>query len=161
MTRRLRRSRAGALAVEGAIVYSVVCVLFFGLIVGGIGVFRYQQVALLAREGARFAAVHGSDWQSDNNQSACTASQILEQGVLPRAASMAPSAVSINVQFVNRAAGTVSDWDKAAHPPTSLDNVNNTVTNRVRITVTYEWVPGALMVGPLYLTSTSELSMSY
>ncbi len=105
--------------------------------------------------------MHGSDWQSDNNQSACTADQIREQAVLPRAASMVPAAVAISVQFVNRAAGTVSDWDKVAHPPTSLDDVNNTVTNRVRITVTYEWVPGAMIVGPLYLTSTSELSMSY
>ncbi len=163
MSRRVRHRhrRAGALAVEGAIVYPVVFVLFFALIVGGIGVFRYQQVALLAREGARWAAVHGSDWQADQNQSACTQDQILQQAVLPRAASMAPSAVTIRVEFVNRAAGTVSEWDKVAHPPTSLDNVNNTVTNRVRVTVTYEWVPGALLVGPLYLSSISELSMSY
>lgn len=161
MTRRVRVRRAGGLAVEAAIVYSTVLLLFLALIVGGIGVFRYQQVAMLAREATRYAAVHGSDWQSDNNQSPCTQAQILQQAVLPRAASMATAAVSIEAQFVNRAAGRVSDWDTVAHPPTSLDDQNNTVTNRVRVTVTYQWVPSALIVGPLYLSSTSELSMSY
>jgi Flp pilus assembly protein TadG len=161
MTQRLQDKRAGALAVEAAIVYSVLFVLLFGLIAGGIGIFRYQQAACLAREGARWASVHGDDWQSDLNIAACTADQIRQQGVLPLAARMDPAALSVQVQFINRAAGTVSDWDQVGHPPTSLDAANNLVTNRVRITVTYRWTPGALLVGPLYLKSTSEMSMSY
>jgi Flp pilus assembly protein TadG len=156
-----KRKRRGALAVEGAIVYSVLFILLLGLIVGGIGVFRYQQAACLAREGARWASLRGGDWQTDNNQQATTQEQILQQGVLPFAAGMDPSSVAIQVEFVNRAANQVSAWDKVSHPPTSRDLLNNVATNRVRVTVSYQWVPGALLVGPLYLTSTSEVTMWY
>jgi hypothetical protein len=85
----------------------------------------------------------------------------MQQGVLPFAAGMDPASVSIQVEFVDRAANQVSDWDKVSHPPTSRDAANNLVTNRVRITVSYQWVPGALLVGPLVLTSSSEVTMWY
>ncbi len=161
MTRRPRPPRRAALAVEGAVVYSVLFLILLALIVGGIGVFRYQQVALLAREGARWASVHGADWQTENQQAACTQDQITQQAVLPMAAGMDPAAVSVQVQFVDRVAGAASDWDTVSHPPTSRDGMNNVVTNRVRVTVTYQWTPGALLVGPLYLKSTSEMVMWY
>jgi Flp pilus assembly protein TadG len=151
----------GALAVEGAIVYSVLFLLILGIIIGGIGVFRYQQVACLAREGARWASVHGGDWQTDSGKAASTESQVLQQAVLPLAAGMDPAAVSIQVQFVDRAANSVSAWDKVSHPPQSRDSANNLVNNRVRVTVTYQWVPGGLLNGPLYITSTSEMAMWY
>src|SRR5262245_51612057 len=161
MTQRVQAKRTGALAVEAAIVYSVLFVLLFGLIAGGIGIFRYQQVACMAREGARWASVHGSDWQANTQHAASTADDILQLGMLPLAARMDPALLSVQVQFVDRSANTNSDWDRVSHPPTSLDAANNMVTNRVRVTVTYQWMPGALLVGPLYLKSTSEMSMSY
>jgi Flp pilus assembly protein TadG len=156
-----KRRRRGVLAVEGSIVYSVLFLLLLGLIVGGIGVFRYQQTACLAREGARWASLHGGDWQTENNQQTTTQEQILQKGVLPFAAGMDPASVSIQVDYVNRAASQVSEWDQVSHPPTGRDVANNLVTNRVRVTVTYQWMPGALLVGPLYLTSTSEVTMWY
>jgi len=55
---RLRR-RLGATILECAIVYPITFFLIFGLLVGGMGIFRYQEVAHLARECARFAATHG------------------------------------------------------------------------------------------------------
>jgi Flp pilus assembly protein TadG len=153
--------RRGALAVEGAIVYSVLLVLLLALIVGGIGVFRYQQVACMAREGARWASLHGADWQWDGNYKPSTQDQVLQQAVLPFAVGMDPSAVSIQVQFLDRASGSASGWDSVGHPINSRDDVNNRVTNRVRVTVTYQWVPGALLTSPLYLTSSSEVTMWY
>jgi Flp pilus assembly protein TadG len=155
------RKRRGALAVEGSIVYSVLFILLLGLIVGGIGVFRYQQTACLAREGARWASLHGSDWQTENDQQTTTQDQILQQGVLPFAAGMDPASVSIQVDYVNRATNQVFGWDRVGHPVTGRDVANNLVTNRVRVTVTYQWIPGALLLGPLYLTSTSEVTMWY
>jgi hypothetical protein len=139
----------------------VLFILLLGLIVGGIGVFRYQQTACLAREGARWASLHGSDWQTEGKQQPSTQEQILQQGVLPFAAGMDPSSVSIQVEFVDRAANQVSEWDQVKHPTTSRDVANNLVTNRVRVTVTYQWVPGALVAGPFYLTSSSEVTMWY
>ena len=163
MTRRAsaERKRTGALAVEAAIVYSVLFILILGLIVGGIGVFRYQQVACMAREGARWASVHGGDWQTDTTQPAAAQDDILQQAVLPFGVGMDPTAVSIQVQLVDRAAPKVSEWDKVGHPPTARDSSSNLVTNRVRVTVTYRWIPGALLVGPLNLSSSSEVNMWY
>ena len=158
---RSRHIRRGALAVEGAIVFSVWFVVMLALIVGGIGVFRYQQVACLAREGSRWASVHGSDWQAEQGVSASSQNDVLQQAVLPLAVGMDPSAISIEVQFIDRVAGKVSAWDTVSHPPVGVDGANNNVTNRVRVTVTYQWTPGALMGGPLYLTSTSEMLMWY
>ena len=57
MIRRNSDKRRAALAVEMAVVLPVLLFLLLMLIVGGIGVFRYQQVACLAREGARWGSV--------------------------------------------------------------------------------------------------------
>src|SRR5213593_2814721 len=45
------RQRRGASVLEFAIVAPVTFMLILGLIIGGLGVFRYQEVAQLAREG--------------------------------------------------------------------------------------------------------------
>lgn len=161
MIRSPRPPRRAALAVEGAIVFAVWFTVMLALIAGGLGVFRYQQVACVAREGARWASVHGSDWQSDTNATAAQQNDVLQQAILPLAVGMDPSAISVQVQFVDRVAGTVSSWDTVKHPPVGVDSAGNDVTNRVRVTVTYQWTPGALLVGPLYLTSTSEMLMWY
>ena len=58
MLRRNSPPRSGGTLVEMAVILPVVFLLIFGLIVGGIGIFHYQEVARLAREGARWAAVH-------------------------------------------------------------------------------------------------------
>jgi hypothetical protein len=52
--------------VEAAIILPVAFFLIFGLIIGGLGVFRYCEVAHLARETARFASVHGGQYAKDN-----------------------------------------------------------------------------------------------
>jgi Flp pilus assembly protein TadG len=57
-TRRKSRRRGGTV-VECAVIYPLTFLLIIGLMVGGFGVFRYQEVASVAREGARWASVHG------------------------------------------------------------------------------------------------------
>lgn len=54
------RPSRGTNAVEAAIALPVAFLLILGTCVIGLGVFRYQQVASLAREGARYASVHGA-----------------------------------------------------------------------------------------------------
>jgi len=71
---RLRNpSRRGASAVEAAIVYPVALFFVLGLVVGAMGVFRYQETAALAREAARYASVHGASYAQATGQSAATA----------------------------------------------------------------------------------------
>jgi hypothetical protein len=54
------RRRWGGTLVEGAVVGSLSLMLLLGTVVIGLGVFRYQQVADLAREGTRYASVNNA-----------------------------------------------------------------------------------------------------
>ena len=51
--------------MECAIVLPVTFFLLFSLFVGALGIFRYQEVATLAREGARYASTHGYQYRKD------------------------------------------------------------------------------------------------
>jgi Flp pilus assembly protein TadG len=157
---RVSLSRPGAMAVEAAVVYPVMLVLFLGLIVGGMGVFRYQQVACQAREAARWASVRGVNWQLQTNQDSPTKQQIYQQAVLPYAAGMDTSMLSIQVLWINQATGTAVDWDSAGKDVQSLPASQQPVTNTIRVTITYQWSPNLFLVGPVNLTSTSEIPMS-
>jgi Flp pilus assembly protein TadG len=149
------------LTVEAAIVLPVMLFLLLLLISGGMGVFRYQQVACQAREAARWACVRGSKWQSATKKTSPTQQQILQNAVLPFAAGMDTSKLSIQVQWLNEATGMSVPWDSSSKAPTSVTASGQTVTNRVRVTVTYQWYPGIIVPGSLNLTSTCEIPMSF
>src|SRR5947209_1447179 len=57
--------RKGVTVVECAIVYPVTFLILLGLVFGGMGIFRYQEVASLARAGARYASTHGAQFRKD------------------------------------------------------------------------------------------------
>src|SRR5438876_682067 len=76
-------------ARNGAIVYPVMLMLTIGLAIVGLGVFRYLQVAELAREGARYAAVHGGEWATDwNSGTLTTRDNVYNNAILPHAAGL-------------------------------------------------------------------------
>jgi Flp pilus assembly protein TadG len=153
-TRRPRRR--GATLVECAVVFPVTFLLLLGLIVGGLGIFRYQEVASLAREGARWAAVHGgqSVREADPlnpNPPPITGTVVYQNAVQPRAVSLDPARLACAVS-----------WDDAAEMPSYLDYTQNPPVwrpNRVTVTVTYQWVPEAYL-GGITLSSTSVMPVS-
>jgi Flp pilus assembly protein TadG len=157
--RRQSERRRGSQAVEAAIVFPVLMFLLLALIVGGIGVFRYQQVALLSQEASRWAGVRGADFQKDADAPSPTQAQILQQAVLPLAVGMDPSSISLQVQWIDQGNAKITDWDSAPKYVKSQTPGGDWVTNTVRVTVTYQWSPG-LLVGPLTLTSCCEGPMS-
>src|SRR5947209_18614120 len=66
MLRRSRsKARAGVTVVECAVVYPITFLLLLGLVVGALGIVRYQEVAALARSGARYASTHGAQYRKD------------------------------------------------------------------------------------------------
>jgi Flp pilus assembly protein TadG len=160
MTRPVRASRRGAAAVEAAVVYPVLVLLLFGLIVGGLGVFRYQQVALLAREGSRAASVRGSQWQKDTGQPSPTQQQLGDQ-VKALASGMDPAVMAVQVDWVEMTTGTVTPWDGASKKTTSQTVSGSPVANHVRVTVTYQWMPELFLAGPLTFKSVSEVPLTY
>ena len=77
IAKRNRPDRRGAAALEAAVVYPVAMLLLIGTVVLGIAVFRYEQLQALAREGARYASVHGPTYASEQNSSYATSSTVL------------------------------------------------------------------------------------
>jgi hypothetical protein len=169
-----RWHRLAATLVESAFVLPITFLLILGLVVGGMGVFRYQEMAHLARLTARFAATHGGQYAQDN-------ASAIQAGTLPtvnknyltqdvaaaNAAGLDPSKLSVSVTITTHS-GTY-DWDDTTDtnnraPYSSYtDSNNNTVNviNLVNVTVSYQWLPEWFLVGPITLTSTSVVPMSY
>ena len=61
--RRHLRGRQGQALLEFALVFPILMMFLFGIIIWGLGVFYQQQVQNVAREGARYAAIHSSEAQ--------------------------------------------------------------------------------------------------
>jgi Flp pilus assembly protein TadG len=154
---RRKRGRRGATVVECALVYPLTFLLIIGLIVGGLGVFRYQEVASVAREGARWASVHGYQCVQEANPGAgnptlTTPADVYNNSIKPQAdaANLDPPSLAYTVS-----------WADASQAPTYYDsNSGKWRTNTVTVTITYQWIPEAYL-GSITLTSTSVMPMSY
>jgi len=153
--------RNGALTVEAAVVFPLMIFLLLAMVIGGIGVLRFQQVACQARETARFAAVHGGDYQLFTNATSPTQQMIFQQVVVPMTAGMAVESLTLQVQWIDQSTGKLYTWDSASKDVLSITPLGEYVTNTVRVTVNYQWTPNFLGVGSLSLQSTSEIPMVY
>src|SRR4051794_18504475 len=94
-----RRPRRGATTVEFAIVCSTVLLLLIGLIVGALGVFRYQEVARLARDGARYASVRGEAYAKTTGRPTATTDDVSKYAVLPGAVILDPAKLTTDVTW--------------------------------------------------------------
>jgi Flp pilus assembly protein TadG len=141
---RVRRTpnppRRGVQMVETAIVLPVVMMLTLGTCSTAMGVYYYELVATLAREGARYASVHGTQYAADTGNSAATPADIYNNAILPMAVGLTPSQLAYAVTW---------------------NTTNSPYNNSVIVTVTYQWTPDLYITGPLNLTSTSVMPMSY
>jgi Flp pilus assembly protein TadG len=167
--------------IESAIVLPAVFLLMLGLLVGGLGVFRYQEMAHIARETARYASVHGSRYAADNPSAAAVDLAALKAYAASKAVSLDTTQWTITVQMTVFAPGATSssaappaastvDWDDTTnnqkHSPYSSWTQTDTGTattanNLVTVTITYPWIPELWLVGPINLSSTATLAMSY
>jgi hypothetical protein len=119
--------------------------------VGALGIFRYQELASVARRAARYASVHGTDYAKDTGNPAATPQDIYNNAIQPYA-------VGFNLNQLSYAV----TWN-ASNQPYQATIVNNyPVANRntVTVTVTYQWIPEAFL-GGITLRSTSVQPMSY
>jgi hypothetical protein len=150
--RRAPQRRSAATAVEAAFVYPVLFTLILSLLVGAGGIFRYSQLASLAREGARYASVHGTQYAEEMGVTAPTPDQIFNNVIAPMAAGFDTTAMGHSITY------------NTSNSPyyTVLDSNNNVVPvqNTVTVTLTYLWLP-EWFLGGITLTSTSVMPMSY
>jgi len=142
--------RRGTTAVEFAIACPIVFFLIFATIVGGMGVFRYQQVAAVSREGARWASVHGGQYEDETGKPAATATDVYQTAILPAAIGLDAAQLSYTVT-----------WNINNQPLYVVNDVEKPVGNTVTVTVTYNWIPELYPIGPFTLTSTSTAQMIY
>jgi Flp pilus assembly protein TadG len=148
--------------LETAIVQSVMLFLELALVAGGMGVFRYQQVTSLAREAVRATAVKGGDYAAQTGQTSPTQQQILTTAVQPRAVGMDLTKLTIQIDWINGISGQAVAWDSSTKAVTTTDaSTGAAVTNRVRVTVTYQWSPEFFSAGPYSFQSVSENPMSF
>lgn len=110
-----------------------------GLIIMALGVFRYQEVASLARESARWASVRGLQYQNATGEWAATPKDVYEKVIKPRAKLVNADTLAYTVTW------NPDDKRQGA---------------KVTVTITYHWVPEAFF-GGIDLTSTSTMLVSY
>src|SRR5262249_26080644 len=144
--------RPGATLLEHALILPTLLTLFLGMVVIGLGVFRYQQMVTLAREGARYASVHGAQYAAETGNPAATPADVYNQAILPMAVGLDVGSLSYSVTWPNGNAPVYADPNST--PP--FQPVGATVV----VTVTYIWVPEALFGGAT-LSSTSVMPMQY
>jgi Flp pilus assembly protein TadG len=132
--------RRGVSAVECAIVYPLTILLLLGTVILGLGVFRYQQVQSLAREGARYASVHGPTYASENNTTYATSTTVL--------AYIETLAVGLETNNL----GCTVTW--SPNPPASSP------PSTVSVQLTYNWVPEGYFQ-TITFSSTSIMPVTY
>ena len=145
-------SRPATTMVEYAVVGSATFVILLGLLIGGLGIFRYQQVARLARDASRWASVHGTDYAKDTKNPAPTALDVYNQVVVPNAAAL-DLTDDLTYSVTWNASNSPYHW-------ATVGGQKVKVANTVTVTITYQWIPEAFL-GGITLTSTAVSVMSY
>jgi Flp pilus assembly protein TadG len=144
--------RRGATLVESALVLNLTILLILGMVVVGLGVFRYQQVSALAREAARWASVHGGEWAKETNSSLTTATSIYNAAIKPMAVGIDPSSLTTPPDVT---------WDNSSQMPVYFDSTSGKwKNNQVTVKVTYTWIPEAFLGGVTF-SSTSVMTITY
>jgi Flp pilus assembly protein TadG len=135
------------MTVEAAFVLPVAFFLIFGLVTGAMGIFRFQEVAYLAREGARYASTHGAQYRLDTGKSVGTATDwkndIKTNGIMTKRLVLDPDKINVEIS-----------WPPVINQP---DKPDNWPGSRVTVKVSYQWIPEAYLIGPVTLTSTSSM----
>src|SRR5262245_25531356 len=144
------RRRTAATVVECAIVYPVLFLFLLSLAVGGVGIFRYQEVASLSREAARYASTHGNNYRQDaglpvGDTTVCSG-DIYDNSIYPNIVALDPSSLSYTCS-----------WPPVINQP---DKGDNWPGSQVTVTVSYSWIPEIYLVGPITLTSTSSMPIT-
>ena len=131
---RTERTR-GTTALECAVVYPVAVLLLLGTIVVGVGIFDFQQLQFLAREGSRYASVHGPTYAAENGEPMASTSTVLAD----------IQEMTVGLDGLDCTAVTYS----ATTMPCS-----------VSVTLTYTWTPGGFFA-PMTWTVTSTMPVTY
>ena len=123
----------GLATVEAAIVYPLTLFLLLGSLVLGMGVFRFQQLQSLAREGARYAAVRGPNYAAQPGNTIATTTTVQSY-----VQSMAVALNGLTCTSVNYSSTT------------QLPSV-------VTVTLSYKWTPEGYFHSVTWTAASTEI----
>ncbi len=107
--------RRGSTLVETAILLPTVFLFVIGMCVIGLGIYRYQQVASLAHEGARYASVHGTQYAANTGNSAATATDIYNNAIQPMAVGLNATYLTYSVSW--NTSNSPASYSATSNPP--------------------------------------------
>jgi Flp pilus assembly protein TadG len=151
MILRHKRRRHAATIVEFAIVAPITFLLVLGLVIGAMGIFRYQQMARLSRDASRWASVHGTQYAAATNNPPATATDVYNQVIAPNATGLDLSELTYSVTW---------NTDNSPFHTVTVNGTTQNVANTVTVTLTYQWIPEAYL-GGITMSTTSVTVMSY
>lgn len=168
MILRRRGVRPGTYALEFAIVAPVFLMLLFAHILGGLAVFQYQQMAALAREGARWAAAHGYDYRKEKDEAAGSAfnttaiitnTDVFNNAIAPKAVGVDLTASNVSLSWQSTQAAANKDQVKYYDSTNPAGFKQNYVT----VQVTFTWVPiiNVWGVTSKTMTASSTVAVTY
>jgi hypothetical protein len=147
---RYRPRRSGATVLECAFVLPVIFFVFIGLVIGAAGIFRFQEVATLAREGARYASTHGYQYRKDAGLPMGTSTDwyndIYNNAIKPKILALDTSQLTVTI-----------NWPDVINQSGKPDNWPG---SKVDVTVSYQWLPELYLIGPYTLQSTSSMPIT-
>ncbi len=147
--------RRGSNLVEAAIALPAIMMLIIGTCIVAMGVYRYQLVASLAREGARYASVHGTQYATVTGKAAATSTDVYNNAILPMAVGLDTTNLTYAVSW------NTTNSPTSPNPNAGTAGQPANLYNSVTVTVNYQWTPEFYITGPLTLTSTSTMPMSF
>src|SRR4029079_18993409 len=116
------------------------------------GVYRFQQVATLARTGARYAAVHAGMYAAEQTASVVTANNLKDNVILPQSFGLETGSLTCALSWLPSG---------NSYPFYDSSDTGLRKYNMVRVVVSYQWQPMFLFGSPLTLTSQAETTISY
>jgi len=167
MLRTKNRKRTGVYTLEAAFVFPITFFLLLIIVIGSLGVFRYQECAYLARMGTRYGSVHGVNyWDQQRNLRPPNSTP----GTVASPASYTDSSSNTTYLSYTPSSSTTGpgtytnwcddiygnriypnlmllsptytscrmDWPTVAFNPSMPDNAPG---SQIRVTVTYHWIP--------------------
>lgn len=131
-------SRRAVTTVEFALLSPVLLLFLVGTVVGGVGVYRYQAVASMAREGARYLSVRGDRYEQVTGNPSATDADVYRDVIGDQSAAFDQDRLTFEIAWL----------------PDRRQNA------MVRVKVSYQWIPEAFL-GGITLSSTSTVPISY
>jgi Flp pilus assembly protein TadG len=154
LLRTAQKPRRGTHAVEAAFVYPVTFMLMIGILVCGMGIFRYQEISHWSHQAARWAACHGGQYAFENNQPLTTSSVVYTTAIQPYTVALDQTKLSYTVSYSDPGQMPTYPDLTSTGPPFKWR------INEVTVTITYNWVPEAYL-GGITFTSSSTMPVEY